>query len=141
MTDRLTEHFTWAEAACHDGTAVPPQLRANALRLAHVLERIRRMVGGAIVPISWYRTLEYNRRVGGALHSRHMEADAADIRPANLRDLKGLIMCVDIMIDGGELQELGGYGKYPGWIHVDTRPRPADGHIARWIGIGVGSEK
>ena len=35
---RITDHFTWDEAICHDGTPVPELLRPNARKLASQLE-------------------------------------------------------------------------------------------------------
>lgn len=137
--DHITAHFTWEEAACHDGTPVPSELRPNAVRLANTLERIRAFMGYPLVCVSWYRTPVYNERVGGAKASQHMMAWAADIRPPNLRDLDLLQWAVDKLLSRGELTELGGLGVYPAWLHVDLRPRTGT-HIARWQGAGVGSE-
>jgi hypothetical protein len=140
VSQHITPHFAWAEAACHDGTPVPPELMPNARRLALMSERIRARWASSIIPISWYRTPAWNLRVGGALRSRHMEADAMDARPADLADLPALVRCIEGMLAGGELPELGGLGVYPAWVHLDTRPRPASAHVARWKGAGVGSE-
>jgi hypothetical protein len=29
----------------------------------------------------------------------------------------------------------------PGWVHIDTRPKPRSGHIARWEGAKFGDEQ
>lgn len=138
----ITPHFSWSEAACHDGTPVPTGLQPNARRLAEMAERIRTRFGHAIIPVSWYRTPAWNLRVGGgAVGSRHMVGDAMDARPADLSALPSLILCVESMLAAGELPELGGIGGYPGWVHIDCRPRPQSGHVARWSGLGVGSEQ
>ena len=34
---------------------------------------------------------------------------------------------------------LGGLGRYPGWVHVDVRPR-IEGHLCLWTGEKVGDE-
>lgn len=141
-TTHVTEHFSWAEAACHDGTPVPPELRpwARALALT-VLEPVRARFGKPIVAVSWYRTPSYNQRVGGAQQSRHLQADAADIRPVALSDLPLLRACIEDMLRAGALPDLGGLGVYAGWVHVDIRQRAPDGHVARWRGaLGIGSE-
>jgi lysozyme len=127
---------------CHDETEVPIQYQPNARLLAeHVLERIRQHFGGPLVPLSWYRTPEYNASIGGAKHSQHILALAADIRPVEMPALGRLVSTVETMIANGQLPRLGGFGVYRGWIHVDARVKPADGHIARWFGKGVGSEQ
>ena len=143
-TSHISPHFTWAEAACHDGADVPLELQPNARRLAvNVLELVRSRFGAAIIPVSWYRSPWHNKAVGGAEQSRHLQADAADVRPADLSELPRLRAVIETMIHQGELPALGGFGVYPGWVHLDARPRPADdpGHIARWFGRGFGSER
>lgn len=138
---QITDHFTWGEAACHDGTEVPLEYQPNARRVALMLERIRARHGGALIPISWYRTLWHNQQVGGVPNSQHLTASAVDMRPADMGELPRLYQLINDMLDEGNLPDLGGIGWYPGrWIHVDVRPRPADGHVARWIGRGMGSE-
>jgi uncharacterized protein YcbK (DUF882 family) len=140
---QITEHFAWSEAACHSGADVPLECQPVARRLAEtVLEPLRAQLGGALVPISWYRTPWYNASVGGAPKSQHMTGGAADIRPADIADLPRLKQYVEEMLAAGELPALGGWGWYAGrWIHVDIRQRPADGHVAHWLGRGVGSEE
>lgn len=78
--------------------------------------------------------------MGGAKHSRHMTGEAADIRPVSLLDLNAFKALIEQMIKSGELPELGGFGVYKNWTHVDCRPRKADGSIARWSGTGMGHE-
>lgn len=135
-------HFSWAELACHDGTEVPEALRPVARRAClTVLEPIRQRFGKALVVVSGYRSRTHNRRVGGARESRHVKADGFDIRPVSFADLPRLKQVVREMIDEGALPDLGGYGEYPRWIHVDARPRKLDGSIARWDGNATGSER
>lgn len=138
----VSDHFAWAEAACHDGTEVPIELQPNARRLANlVLEPIREKIGGPIVVISWYRTREYNVRIGGAEKSQHLWALAADIRPADISDLPLLKGVIEKMLVDGELPGLGGFGVYTAWLHVDARVKNPPDHVARWYGRGVGSEQ
>lgn len=140
-TTFVTDNFRWQEFACHDGTQVPFALQPMTRRLCErVLEPLRTHFAGPLVVVSGYRTEQYNRRVGGALLSRHVQGDAADIRPVDLGDLPRLKSTVEWMLEHGFLTALGGYGVYPGWIHVDCRPRGPYGHVARWGGAGVGSE-
>jgi len=69
--------------------------------------------------------------------SEHVEGRANDLRPVHPALLKDFWAMIQEMIAANELPMLGGYGYYPvsGWVHVDTRPRPADGHIAHWSGV------
>lgn len=102
-------HFTWAELG-----APPKRLRANARRLATHLEELRRIIGHQAVPIiSGYRSPRHNRAVGGAPHSQHLRAAAADIP-------YGLATVEQAMRAG-----FTGIGERDGWaVHVDVRPGP-----------------
>lgn len=135
---KASEHFTWAEMACHDGTDVPVELEGNAVRLCGLLETIRKLFGGPLVLLSAYRTPRYNRKVGGATLSQHMKATAGDIRPIDVREVERLAAIVRANIPA--LPGLGGWGVYPQWIHVDVRDHRIGGHIAYWVGSGIGSE-
>lgn len=121
---------------------MPIELQPNARRLAeHVLEPIRNTFGGPLIPVSWYRTREYNQKVGGAQKSMHIYALAADIRPVDITELPRLAAVVELMLSHGQLPLLGGFGRYRGWLHVDARVRNPHDHVARWLGNGVGSEQ
>jgi hypothetical protein len=119
----LTPHFTLAEAASHDGIAVPRRMRPAARDHAFRLERLRHALGDVPVPItSWYRSPARNRAVGGAAKSWHMRAVATD-HPVEFvhRHPSFDRLAAGIWSDGG-------FGQYPGGArHVDTR-----GFRARW---------
>src|SRR5438876_7727760 len=95
-------HFTWQEVIGNSGYFVVPYgptpighgrfvltPRLNARKHAANLERLRVAVNGArmlkgleatgIHVISWARTYEHNRVVGGALDSQHLYLLATDI--------------------------------------------------------------
>lgn len=138
----ITENFTWQEFACHDGTQVPDELRPHTIRLCQeVLERVRAKWGEPIIVISGYRTEAYNAGVGGAMYSQHVEGAAADVRPVSLLALPRFRALVEKMLDDGELPAVGGYGHYPGWLHLDVRERGPDQHLATWSGDRMGDEK
>lgn len=106
-------HFTWEELG-----APPKHLRPNARRLAHRLEDLRARHGGRPLPvISGYRSPAHNARVGGAPHSLHLRAAAADI-PYGYATVEEAIM-----------SGFTGIGSKGPWaVHVDVRPGP----LARW---------
>lgn len=134
----VSPHFTWREVMSHDGTECPPELMPNARLLANeVLEPIRQQFGEPLIVISWYRSPEYNQRVGGAEKSQHMSALAADITPISRLALPRLRSCIETMIVEGRLPLLKGFGVYRMWHHVDAR---STNKLARWFGTGVGSE-
>ncbi len=123
----LSPHFMLKEAACHDpaGTAVPTSLRANAQRQAFALERLRHELGDEPLPIlSWYRTPAWNKAVGGAENSRHMQADASDFTVQTVNSFgngRFDAACEKVYARGG-------FGRYAsGSRHGDSR-----GTRARW---------
>ncbi len=88
--------------------------------LIDLIDRIRQETDAEIYIISGYRCEEYNKAVGADEGSEHAKGTAADL------------WSKDISVD--ELYEIcdllnvnGGVGKYPGYVHVDTR----DAYI-RW---------
>lgn len=78
-----------------------------------------------ITVLSWYRTLAWNRRVGGARKSRHLEGDATDIVIEGVDPALVYAKIVELIKAGKMLP--GGVGKYPTFTHYDTR-----GRNARW---------
>jgi hypothetical protein len=156
---RITDHFTWDEAICHDGTPVPELLRPNARKLASQLEIVRaawaKLIAPdspALIPICWYRTPAHNenlriaalasgRMPGTAINSEHMRAAAIDVRPVRLGDLPRFRDLIQGLLTAKALPLIGGWAYYPGqWIHLDVRPKPSSGHVATWVGKGIASE-
>lgn len=137
----LTEHFELHEFACHDGTAYPAAwIQSRLMPLCTALEALLARCGARPVRIlSGYRSPGYNEHVGGAKQSQHMEGRAADIAVEGLAPSQVYAIAL-AMSERGEI-EIGGLGLYPEWIHIDVRPRPADGHLATWQGEGVGGER
>jgi uncharacterized protein YcbK (DUF882 family) len=145
-------HFSWAEVNAHSGYAYLPYgstmiglgrivatPRRNAKRHAANLERLRSAVNEArrlkglaptgIRVLSWARSFEHNRQVGGATYSQHLFFDATDIA---LQEIERLMPWASGRHDFDALLERvfanGGVGLYPaGNRHVDSR-----GHRARW---------
>src|ERR1051325_9537224 len=133
----ITDNFRWDEFACHDGSDIPDEAKPNLRRLcANVLEVIRMEWHSPIIIISGYRSSAWNHKVGGATGSRHLLGEAADIRPVSLEIMPLFRSVIERMIATGKLPALGGYGRYPHWLHVDVRPRTGD-RLARWEGKGV----
>lgn len=121
----VSPNFTRAEWNCHDGTKVPASLKANAQRNGFHLERFRHAVGDVSMPIlSGYRTVDYNRRIGGAVGSRHTYADAADfsVSVVNAIGHDRFFKVAEVVFANG------GVGQYPGGsAHLDSR-----GYRSRW---------
>ena len=152
----LSPHFTDDEVRCKSFAVTPMAVRERAQWLATlILEPIRAVWGGPLIPISWYRDPAYNEAIfhaseararaegrphgGVARRSQHLTGGAADIQPVSLHALGRLNNVIEELIQAGRLPDLGGYGRYPGWIHLDLE-KTVDGKIRRWGGLGPGDE-
>jgi hypothetical protein len=125
--ERNVGHRDWPEAEAYPREWVETRWRPLAL----MLDRIRDEWGSAIyvTPNGGYRSPAHNRRVDGKRRSQHLEGRAADIRPASGAPA-ALHAFILSMYQGGRLPELGGLGKYPLFVHVDTRI--VGSRLAQW---------
>jgi uncharacterized protein YcbK (DUF882 family) len=132
---RLSKHFVVEEFDCHDGTKVQKR-DYNGLEYLckEYLERMRAKYGPVTI-LSGYRTISYNRKVGGATNSFHIYTihdgndQAADIKCARggPRDWHRTLNTIRQNQRHGK----GGLGLYPrlGFCHIDIRDYKAD-----WVG-------
>ena len=143
--------------ACRDGTPYPEAYEIRWAILKAELDTIREAFGGPLIVVSGYRSPDHNASIGGAKASQHMEGRAVDLRPLkknlSVGDINRLHDVVNTLLEQGKLPAVGGVGVYPlikdrrthllfpGFVHIDCRPRPADGHIARWTGDDFGAEQ
>ena len=116
---QLTPHFNISEFACRDGSAVPVNLLSNVRALAVNLEVIRAHFGVPIIINSSYRTIEYNKRVGGAVGSQHLLANASDIVVQGFSPFFVFSVIRDLM-KRGEI-EAGAVILYNTFVHYDRR--------------------
>lgn len=131
---RISQHFTIEEFDCHDGTKVPTASYPEYLKLCtEWLEPMRREFG-AVTVLSGFRTVTYNRRVGGEENSYHLirpsdrhRGQAADVRCARGTVTDWYRWAVALRSDRPRLGRngCGGIGRYPTqrFIHLDTGPR------------------
>lgn len=135
MTRGPSPFLSWSELACKDAakTPYPHAWRATrAMLLAREFERIRIAIGAPIRVGSAYRTPEHNRAVGGAANSQHMQGRALDLYPPDGWSVAKFYAAIR-EIAGHEESSIGGLGRYPTFVHIDTRPI-ANGRLTVWSG-------
>jgi uncharacterized protein YcbK (DUF882 family) len=107
--------------------------KARLLPLCQTLEVIRAELGKPIRITSGYRDPAYNRAIGGARASQHMEGRAADIVVKGV-PAKKVHDTVLRLYQEGKLPHLRGLGAYNSFTHVDVRPAT---RLVRWKGSRV----
>lgn len=122
---QLTKNFTIEEFDCHDGTFVPSSLFGNVNALTFNLQILREHINRPIHILSGYRTPDYNHKVGGATHSQHLLAKAADIQVNGLSPYSLHQIIEELIHD--DFMKQGGLGLYNTFVHYDIR-----GFKARW---------
>jgi uncharacterized protein YcbK (DUF882 family) len=128
---RLSTHFVIEEFDCHDGTRVKPREYGGLEYLCRkYLEPMRRKFGPCSVH-SGYRTVAYNRRIGGEPNSFHIyprhdgNDQAADVAFARGNPQAWWNVANAIR---RSRQNRGGLGLYPskGFVHIDLRDYKSD---------------
>lgn len=116
---QLTPHFNIKEFHCKDGTPVPNWLIHNVRQLAVNLEVIRSHLKEPIYINSGYRTVAYNKKVGGVVGSKHIVASAADISVKGASPFYVFSLIRGLMLEG--LIESGAVILYKNFVHYDRR--------------------
>ena len=122
---RITENFSLSEFDCKDGSELPTALLPNVLDLADNLQVLRGYLGVPISINSAYRSLDYNREIGGATNSQHLLAKAADI-VVESKTPDEVVNIIKYLISEGKMVQ-GGLKAYDTFTHYDIR-----GYKARW---------
>lgn len=127
---RLSAHFVVEEFDCHDGTLVSSRdYNGLAYLCKTYLEPLRKKFGPVTVH-SGFRTVTYNRSVGGAPNSFHIYTQhdgndqAADVScpKGTSADWHALLNAIRNTKRKGK----GGLGLYRTFVHVDIRDYKAD---------------
>lgn len=115
----ISKHFNREEFSCNCGCGFST-VDKGTLKL---LEEVREHFDQPVIVTSGCRCPEYNRKVGGASKSKHVEGLAADIQVIGV-EAKEVFDFLD-----GKYPNQYGLGSYSSFTHVDARP-----HKARWGG-------
>ena len=116
---KLTRNFDSTETGCRCGCG------GNVtMDFIHKLQELRDTLGFTLLITSGYRCATYNKKIGGALDSRHIYGDAADISTLGLTGMQK----IDLIKVARSLG-FTGFGMHPAFQHLDTRP----GAIAVWF--------
>jgi len=105
------------------GQNCPPELESNLSDLLHRVNILRDVYRKPMIVTSGYRTLDHNKRIGGAKNSAHLYCQAVDFRDLNGNIREWAMQNVAV------LEELGLWMEDPsrtvGWIHLQSRPAKA----------------
>ena len=102
-------------------TLPPPNLWHAIVPTLWVADQLRRHLGYPLIITSAYRSKEYNKKCGGAVHSQHKNNTALDLIPRVTPT--EAFNALKKMRDAGTFR--GGLGLYKSFVHIDTRGRNA----------------
>lgn len=115
----LSKNFKAKEMRCKDNSDVI----FVAPALVDILQKIRDHFGKPVTINSGYRTVSYNKKIGGATYSQHCYGTAADIKVSGVKP-KDVAAYVETL-----MPNCGGIGIYKNFTHVDVRDTKS-----RWNG-------
>jgi uncharacterized protein YcbK (DUF882 family) len=115
----LSKHFYRDEFACKCGCG----FATVDVKLLELLEAVRGHFNAPVTVTSGCRCVDYNKKIGGSIRSKHMEGVAADIvvTGVDARDVYQFLSDYT-----GDLWA--GLGCYKTFTHVDARH-----DLARWL--------
>lgn len=125
---KLSPNFTLAELT-HSETAerlgldnTPDEkVKANLVRLARMLEDVRRVLGRPIMVNSAYRSLKVNTAIGSRSTSQHVLGCAADIRVPGLTPNDIVKEIIKANIEYDQLIR-----EFDSWVHISIPNTFAD---------------
>lgn len=117
LSEHLSVHeFEFSQTAVRHGfsNAMIPEHKENAKTLAiNIFEPIRKFRNAPIKISSGYRSLELNKRIGGAKTSQHMKGEAVDLP---LTSMEAKFIIENLVFD--QLIFEFPVNKRASWIHV-----------------------
>jgi hypothetical protein len=129
LDNRKIKHFT-ADEVFYKGasdkklglnTEPPESLWDNIWKTIEMADKARAQHGKPIRIASAYRSPKYNKAVGGASKSQHVQFNALDLRTTAPKQLHKILT---EMRNKGMFK--GGLGLYKTFVHIDTRGNNAD---------------
>ena len=120
------------------GRKIPDKLLWNILPTIRVLQELRNKFDKPIIINSTYRSISYNKLVGGSKNSLHLEFNAIDFTVKDKTELKSLFLQLHIWDKEYHFKFLPkagsmGIGFYENrFIHLDTRATLKKISPARW---------
>lgn len=119
-----SSHYAARGKASGKNYLPPKELWPNIVRVARAADLARAELGSPIRILSAFRSPEYNRAIGGAKYSRHLQFDALDLAP-----MDGKVATLHRIVKRLRKEGVfcGGIGRYPSFVHIDNR-----GHVADW---------
>lgn len=132
MIDKQFKYFSLAEfIKASSDPAIPPAYIENAQEILGILDVIREEYGSPLVILTGgaYRNSTYNKSLGGAPNSRHLVAQACDVRPLYNPSYEEILKIKDITerllsekkLPTVSLLGIGTYKKEKSFIHIDVR--------------------
>ena len=118
---QLTKNFKYGEFFSA-GLQPPDSLYSNILKVAQELQKVRDIIGLRININSGWRTKEYNKAVGGSIHSQHLLGKAADI---SCHKMSPKVLNIYL----SRYCNFNGMGIGLNYTHVDTRA----GKLTIWV--------
>jgi lysozyme len=105
-------------------TLPPKSLRARLVPVLRAADEARERLGTGVIILSGYRSPAYNKAIGGAKASRHMQCDALDIAAPKIPVSKLRTLLKQLRKEGFFK---GGLGlKYANFVHLDNRGTNVD---------------
>lgn len=135
---KVSQHFTvkemlwlptWHRMA-NEQDGLDDKVKANLIDLAKSMDIVREYFGKSINVHVTYRPLEYNKAIGGALHSAHSEGGAMDfdVVGMNCDDARKKIND-DGMLEKWQMrmEDISALASR-NWVHLDRRQPAVGGH-------------
>ncbi len=119
------DELTWYFGKVRNGVRnqfPPRELWENIVPTLRVLDDLRHHLMRPITINSTYRALPYNRTIGSPDGSLHVKFKAIDFTVKDTSPAK-VFATLDAWRQSGRIT--GGLGKYPSFVHFDTRGRNA----------------